>query len=97
MKALIQIASNPGLFEIFLERDWHDWIDKESGAPLTDENYGYAMCYEFPIEDLSVAEADDFSITVTEKKEIGLDGDEVVRTYKIAEYHPANHTESASD
>lgn len=23
---------------------WLDWVDPETGAPLTDENYGYALC-----------------------------------------------------
>lgn len=88
MKALIQISSDPGMFEIFPERDWHAWIDKETGAPLTDENYGYAMCYEFPIEDISVATADDFSVTASEIKEVRPDGEETVRIYKTAEYRP---------
>ena len=47
--------------EIFKETLWPDWI-KADGRPLTEENYGYALCEECPedIEDLNV---NDFIVT----------------------------------
>lgn len=88
MKALIHISSDPELFEVFPESAWHKWIDSETGAPLTDENFGYAMCYEFPEGDVTTALEEDFTITETERIEVGLDGEEKTYIYKIAEYHP---------
>lgn len=35
---------------------WLDWVDPETGAPLTDENYGYALC---EIPDGAVAPTED--------------------------------------
>lgn len=48
MKALIRKAPyvDEDKQEVYLQ-PWHPWIDEETGAPLTDENYGYALC-EFP-------------------------------------------------
>ena len=64
MKALIRkhgctptiVAQN----EIFPELSWPDWV-KPDGFPLTEENYGYALCEDCPenIEDLDV---DDFAV-----------------------------------
>lgn len=47
--------------EIFPESSWLKWISVD-GRPLTDENYGYALCEDCPenVTDLSVK---DFMIT----------------------------------
>lgn len=34
--------------EVYVESEWVHWIDKETGKPLTDENYGYALCVDCP-------------------------------------------------
>lgn len=95
MKALIKPSTDPAEFEIYPESAWHKWIDKETGAPLTDENYGYAICYNFPEEDVDFAEMDDFSITVEEREVESVGGDEPKTViFKIAEYHPRPRPES---
>lgn len=33
--------------EVYIEPQWHDWI-QPNGAPLTDENLGYALCENCP-------------------------------------------------
>ena len=58
--------------EIFPETSWPDWV-KADGRPLTEENYGYALCEECPedVEDLTV---DDFTVrseSYVETDEIG--------------------------
>ena len=47
--------------EIFPESSWPDWVDAK-GWPLTEENYGYALCEECPevVRDLDV---EDFAVT----------------------------------
>lgn len=56
--------------EIFPELLWPDWV-KADGFPLTEENYGYALCEECPdnLEDLSVKDFMITSETYTEKDE----------------------------
>ena len=46
--------------EVFLSSKWPCWINSD-GWPLTEENYGYALCEDCPenIEDLDV---DDFAV-----------------------------------
>lgn len=67
MKVLVKKIENlPELNEVYLQ-PWHSWVDTETGAPLTAECYGYAMC-EVPdgVEELT---ADDFEVwteTVTD-------------------------------
>lgn len=57
--------------EIFKEASWPDWVDA-NGRPLTDENYGYALCEDCPeYDDLDV---DDFGViteTYVETDELG--------------------------
>ena len=64
MKALIRkhgsTPTTEAQDEIFPESSWPDWVD-EKGWPLTDENYGYALCQECP-EDLRDLAADDFAV-----------------------------------
>ena len=47
--------------EIFPETSWPDWI-KADGRPLTEENYGYALCEECP-EDVEDLDVNDFIVT----------------------------------
>lgn len=58
--------------EIFPELLWPDWVDTK-GWPLTEENYGYALCEECPenIEDLDVIDFMVTSETFMEKDEHG--------------------------
>lgn len=46
--------------EIFPESSWPEWVDV-NGWPLTEENYGYALCEECP-ENLSDLDVDDFTV-----------------------------------
>ena len=47
--------------EIFKETSWPDWV-KADGWPLTEENYGYALCEDCP-ENVSDLDVDDFMVT----------------------------------
>ena len=76
MKALIRkhgcTPTTEAEDEIFKETSWPHWIDK-NGWPLTDENYGYALCEDYPenIADLSVKDFMITSETYMEKDELG--------------------------
>lgn len=65
MKALIRkhgcTPTTEAQDEIFPESSWPDWV-KADGFPLTEENYGYALCEDCPenIEDLDV---NNFAVT----------------------------------
>ena len=65
MKALIRkhgcTPTTEAQDEIFPELSWPDWV-KADGFPLTEENYGYALCEKCPenVDDLDV---DDFAVT----------------------------------
>ena len=65
MKALIRkhgsTPTTKAQNEIFPESSWPDWV-KADGTPLTEENYGYALCEECP-EDISDLDVDDFVVT----------------------------------
>lgn len=65
MKALIRKhGSTPttrAQDEIFEETLWPDWVDV-NGWPLTEENYGYALCEECP-EDVADLDVGDFVVT----------------------------------
>lgn len=78
MKALIRkhgfTPTRPDQDEVFIESQWPHWV-QPNGSPLTDENYGYALCERCPeaddltVEDFSVTEhsttsTDDFGETV---------------------------------
>ena len=52
--------------EVFLESSWPSWVQAD-GRPLTDENYGYALCENLP-NDLVLADdreltPEDFEVT----------------------------------
>ena len=74
MKALIRkqgsTPTTKSQDEIFPESSWPDWV-KADGWPLTEENYGYAVCKECP-EDLADLDVDDFTV----RSEIYTDTDE---------------------
>lgn len=58
--------------EIFPESSWPKWVNAD-GWPLTEENYGYALCEKCP-ENFSDLDADDFTVrseTYTETDEHG--------------------------
>ena len=65
MKALIRKHGNAPTTkaqdEIFPESSWPDWVDVK-GWPLTEENYGYALCEECP-EDIEDLDVNDFMVT----------------------------------
>ena len=54
MKALIRkhgsTPTKEAQDEIFKETSWPDWVDA-NGWPLTEENYGYALCEKCPEDD----------------------------------------------
>lgn len=78
MKALVRKD------EVYLETAWHSWIDRQTGKPLTDENYGYALCdvpsdvaddvipEDFDIEVKGETVTDEFGETVTVKRYYGV-------------------------
>ena len=64
MKALIRkhgcTPTTEAQDEIFPELSWPDWI-KADGFPLTEENYGYALCEELP-DNIADLDVDDFAV-----------------------------------
>ena len=86
MKALIRkCGSTPtteAQDEFFPESSWPDWIHAD-GWPLTEENYGYALCEDCPenIEDLDV---DDFAVTSEAYVDTDEYGEQRERTRWIA-------------
>ena len=86
MKALIRKHGNTptkeAQDEIFPETSWPDWVDANCW-PLTEENYGYALCEECPenIEDLDVG---DFVVTPDSFMETDEFGEQHERTRWIA-------------
>lgn len=70
--------------EVFLSASWPDWVDKVTGAPLTDENYGYALCDNCP--DDAELTVDDFEITAHTKEVKDDMGEDVEVKYWVAKY-----------
>ena len=62
--------------EIFPESSWPDWV-KADGWPLTDENYGYALCQECP-DDVRDLDVDNFTVT----SETYMENDEYGRQHE---------------
>lgn len=81
MKALVRqhplTPSGERNDEVYLGSAWHDWI-KENGSPLTDENYGYALCEDVPEECADSALPSDFDITMGTRTEQDPMGDGTV-------------------
>ena len=88
MKALIRkYGSTPTTKlqdEIFPESLWPDWV-KADGWPLTEENYGYALCQECP-DDLRDLDVDDFTVRSDTYMETDEFGNQHERTRWIAIY-----------
>lgn len=78
--------------EIFKETSWPDWVDA-NGWPLTEENYGYALCENCPddIRDLNV---DDFIVTAKTWTEMDENGEQHERTRWTAVYVGNENTTS---
>lgn len=57
MKALVRkygfTPTKASQNEVYPQTQWHDWINPDTGAPLTDENLGYALCENCPEDYLS--------------------------------------------
>ena len=64
--------------EIFPETSWPDWV-KADGWPLTEENYGYALCEECP-EDIEDLDVNDFEVTPETRMETDEYGKQHERT-----------------
>ena len=88
MKALIRkhgyTPTKAAQDEIFKETLWPDWIDV-NGFPLTEENYGYALCEDCP-EDLEDLDVNDFAVRSETYTETDEHGKQHERTHWIAVY-----------
>ena len=88
MKALIRKHGNTptkeAQDEIFPETMWPDWVD-EHGWPLTEENYGYALCENCP-DDIRDLDVDDFIVTSETRMETDELGEQRERTCWTAVY-----------
>ena len=88
MKALIRKHGSTPVTEaqdeIFLETSWPDWV-KADGWPLTEENYGYALCEECP-EDIEDLDVNDFEVTSKTYMETDEYGKQHERTRWTAVY-----------
>ena len=88
MKALIRQYPNTPTKEsedeVLIQSSWLDWMG-DNGEPLTDENYGYALCEDVPDECADTAIPSDFVITEQTKTEPNPYGEgEVTTRYWIA-------------
>ena len=97
MKALIRKhGSTPTTVaqdEIFKETSWPDWVDA-NGWPLTEENYGYALCEDCP-EDVADLDVGDFIVTAKTWTEMDENGEQHERTRWTAIY--VGHGTPATD
>ena len=88
MKALIRkhgsTPTTEAQDEIFPESLWPDWV-KADGWPLTEENYGYAVCKECP-EDVADLDVNDFTVTSETWTETDENGEQHKRMRWIANY-----------
>ena len=86
MKALIRkhgcTPTTEAQDEIFKETSWPDWIDAK-GWPLTEENYGYALCENCP-ENVSDLDVNDFAVTSETYIDTDENGEQRERTRWIA-------------
>ena len=89
MKALIRkhgcTPTTEAQDEIFKETSWPDWVDA-NGWPLTEENYGYALCEECP-EDLADLDVNDFTVISETRMETDDLGEQRERTRWRAVYN----------
>ena len=70
--------------EIFPELSWPDWV-KADGFPLTEENYGYALCENCP-ENVSDLDVNDFAVTSETYVDADENGEQRERTRWMAVY-----------
>ena len=88
MKALIRkhgsTPTTEAQDEIFTELLWPDWV-KADGFPLTEENYGYALCEDCP-EDVADLDVSDFIVTAKTWMEMDDNGEQHERTHWTAIY-----------
>ena len=77
--------------EVYVE-PWLSWVDKITGAPLTDENYGYALCDDIPSGvDAQELTVDDFEVTQHTREEASdIDDEKVIVRYWKAKYIGGN-------
>ncbi len=92
MKALVRkhgyTPTRPSQDEIYLQ-PWLEWIDPQTGAPLTNENYAYALCDEFNPTFTEVhpeLTLEDFVVTEHTKQTPGEEGETVTVKYWTAQY-----------
>lgn len=103
MKALIRknpdTPTKPAQDEVYLQ-PWLDWIDQETGRPLTDENYGYALCESVPDDHPGDIGPMDFQVTAhtrTETDPYGEEGQSVTVRYWTATYTPQPREDVSED
>ena len=86
MKALIRkhgsTPTTEAQNEIFPEPSWPEWVDA-NGWPLTEENYGYALCEDCP-KDVENLDVEDFAVTTETFMETDEFGEQHERTRWIA-------------
>lgn len=70
--------------EVFLSSNWPKWVNS-NGWPLTEENYGYALCEDCP-ENISDLDVDDFIVTSKTWMETDELGEQRERTRWTAVY-----------
>ena len=87
MKALIRkhgfTPTTEAQDEVYIESQWLDWIQAD-GRPLTDENYGYALCENCP-EGIEL-DVDDFEVTEHTKTVKDDMGEDIEVKYWTAKY-----------
>lgn len=72
--------------EVFIQSAWLDWMG-DNGEPLTDENYGYALCEDVPDECADTSIPSDFTITEMSRTEPDPYGEgEVTIHYWVATF-----------
>ena len=94
MKALIRkhgsTPTKEAQDEIFPKSSWPDWVNA-NGWPLTEENYGYALCENCP-ENASELDVNDFAVRSETYMENDDHGTQHERTRWIADYVGQNNT-----
>ena len=79
--------------EIFPDALWPEWVDA-NGWPLTEENYGYALCEECP-EDVADLDVNDFTVISETWMEKDDHGEQHERTRWTAVYNGQENTTSS--
>ena len=79
--------------EIFPDALWPEWVDA-NGWPLTEENYGYALCEECP-EDVADLDVNDFTVISETCMEEDEHGELHERRYWRAIYNKQENSTSS--